>query len=414
MTFTALHRLLGRPPGDLSEELLDDAVAAGLAETEDLDWKSELPPIRELKQSDFPKDVAAMANASGGILVYGVKETQKKATGRCAIREVDELYERALRSAAITAISPPVFGLGVHHLGQPPNHALVVEVPATTDGPHLIYRNDLFGAPIRNDADTVWMKERQVEAMYRARFDARRHATEALDHLYDEAAAGRETRARAWFIAVAHPRIPNTPTSRPSRDDARKVFKAAEDYALFYASRGGIHPLENVDRLNPRPGLRRWNAVNTVTNDAHRWKEAWAAIHHDGSVTLAAAIGGHHQHNQRRLGGHVHSISIECAVADFMGMIRAVQEHADTSEYEVRVGIEWTGDSPIIIHTVRNDRIYDGASIPLAHYTPVTTTVLADAENLDYYWQVHDLAEDCINQGGIPDVQLIRPPDRDV
>jgi hypothetical protein len=44
---------------------------------------------------------------------------------------------------------------------------MVVVVPASTEGPHLIYRDDLFGAPIRNDADTEWMKERQIDAMYR-------------------------------------------------------------------------------------------------------------------------------------------------------------------------------------------------------------------------------------------------------
>lgn len=413
MTFTALHRLLGRPPGDLTDELLDDAVAAGLAETDDLDWKSVLPPIKGLTQTDFPKDVAAMANAGGGILVYGVEEDQKKATSRRDVGDFDERYERALRAAAISAISPPVFGLGVHRLGEPPSRALVMEVPATVDGPHLIYRNDLFGAPIRNDADTAWMKEREIEVMYRARFDARRHATEALDSLYDEAATGRDTRARAWFIAVAHPRIPLTPTTRPSRDDAREVFRTAEDHALFYANPDGVHPLASVDRRNPRPGLRRWNAVNTVTNDALRWKEAWVAIHHDGSVTLAAAIGGHHPHNQARPGGRVDSTSVECAVADFLGTIRAVQEHVGISEYEVRVGIEWTGKGPLIIHTVRNGHAHDGASIPLARYTPVTATVLADAENLDFYWQVHDLAEDCINQGGITGVQLIKPPERE-
>jgi len=53
-------------------------------------------------------------------------------------------------------------------------------VPAGADGPHLIYyTNEYFGAPIRDNADTVWMKERQTEAMYRARFDERRHAAEA-------------------------------------------------------------------------------------------------------------------------------------------------------------------------------------------------------------------------------------------
>lgn len=32
--------------------------------------------------------------------------------------------------------------------------------------------------------------------------------------------------------------------------------------ALTCAGRGGIHPLQNVDRDNRRPGLRRWVAVN--------------------------------------------------------------------------------------------------------------------------------------------------------
>ena len=29
---------------------------------------------------------------------------------------------------------------------------------------------------------------------------------------------------------------------------------------------------------------------------------------------------------------------------------------------------------------------------------------------LDYYWHVHDLAQDCVNQGGISNVLMIQPP----
>ena len=184
MNFTALHRALGLAPGPLTDELLDAAVSGGVAETNDLDWKSELPPAKGLPQTDFPKDIAAMANSGGGVIVYGVRESQKAATERVDVGELDEAYERSLRSAAITAISPPVFGLNVHRLGTEGNRAVVVEVPASLDGPHLIYKNDYFAAPVRNDSDTVWMKERQIEAMYRARFEERRHATEALDVLY--------------------------------------------------------------------------------------------------------------------------------------------------------------------------------------------------------------------------------------
>jgi hypothetical protein len=32
---------------------------------------------------------------------------------------------------------------------------------------------------------------------------------------------------------------------------------------------------------------------------------------------------------------------------------------------------------------------------------------------VDFYWHVHDLAEDCLNQGGVSNVQMIHPPARD-
>jgi hypothetical protein len=93
-------------------------------------------------------------------------------------------------------------------------------------------------------------------------------------------------------IAVAHPRIPGAHV-RPTRKEAQAIFKQAEKITLTYSNRNAIHPLENIDRLNPRPGLRRWGATNNATGESSRWREAWASVHHDGSVTLAAAVGGH-------------------------------------------------------------------------------------------------------------------------
>lgn len=414
MSFTALHRAVGAAPGPLTDDILDSAVAVGAVEANDLDWKSELPPAKGLPQTDFPKDVAAMANSGGGVIVFGVRESQKTATERVDVGEFDEAYERSLRSAAITAISPPVFGLNVHRLGAEGNRAVVVEIPASVDGPHLIYKNDYFGAPVRNDSDTVWMKERQIEAMYRARFDERRHATEALDALFGEASAGRESDKRAWLIAVAHPRVPRF-RDRLTRDGARGVLTKTVGLALTYAGRGGIHPLENVDRDNPRPGLRRWVAANTATGDRSTWREAWMSLHHDGSVTLAAAVGGHRMSSDEYYEGwQVESSAIECAIADLMALIRTTAEATDNDEYEVRVGIEWSGEQPLTILTRDNfGHTYDGVSIPLHRYTPVETTVNAVEPPLDYYWHVHDLAQDCVNQGGISNVLMIQPPERD-
>ncbi len=413
MTFTALHRLLGRPPELVTDELLDAAVADGVAETDDLDWKSALPPAKGLTTTDFPKDIAAMANGGGGVIVYGVRETDKSATERVDVGELDQTHERALRSAAITAISPPVFGLTVHRLESNGKRAVVVEVPASVDGPHLIYKGEYFGAPVRNDADTAWMKERQIEAMYRARFDERRHATEALDALFSEASAGRDTDQRAWLIGVAHPRIPRL-QHRLTPDQAREVLFNAGSLALTYAGRDGVHPLENVDRRNPRPGLRRWVAVNTATVEHSTWKESWVSIHHDGSVTVAAAIGRHRAEGGDLRGWQVTSSAIECGIADLMGLVRATAEVTDSDEYDLRVGIEWTGEQPLTILTQDNmGFIHDGVSTPLHRYTPVATTVNAMESAADFHWHVHDLAQDCVNQGGISYVRLINPPARE-
>ena len=397
----------------MTDDLLDAAVAAGVLEASDLDWKSELPPARGLAQTDFPKDVAAMANSGGGIIVYGVRELQKAATERVDAGELDEAYERSLRSAAITAISPPVFGLDVHRLGVEGNRAVVIEVPASVDGPHLIYKNEYFAAPVRNDSDTVWMKERQIEAMYRARFDDRRHAREALDALFSEAVAGRNTDKRAWLIAVAHPRIPRF-RDRLTQEDAREVLSEVVGLALTYAGRGGVHPLENVDRHNPRPGLRRWVAVNASTGERSIWKEAWASVHHDGSVTIAAAVGGHRMSSDGYFdGGQIESVAIECAIADFMALVRTVAEATDNDEYDVRLGIEWNSEQPLTILTKDNMGFtYDGVSTPLHRFTPVETTVNAAEPALDFYWHVHDFARDCVNQGGISNVLMIQPPQR--
>lgn len=70
-----------------------------------------------------------------------------------------------------------------------------------------MYRGEYFGAPIRVDADTAWMKARQIESMHLARFEEQRQAAQALDALYADADDGRDATAHAWTVALAHSRV---------------------------------------------------------------------------------------------------------------------------------------------------------------------------------------------------------------
>ena len=413
MPFTPLHRALGRSPGPWTDELLDAAIQAGARETDDLDWKGKLPPAKELTQSDFPKDVAAMANSGGGAIIFGVEESDRAATGRSDPGDHGEAYERALRSAAITAITPPIFGLKIHRLQGAGYPALVVEVPASVDGPHLIFKNHFFGAPVRNDADTVWMQERQIEEMYRARFNERRGSEEALSQLYEEAARGRDTNSRAWLIAVARPRLPVV-GRQLSRNEAISIFHEAEQYANELSPSDEPRPFRAMDLHNPRPGLRRWIASDILIGRGESsFDEAWGAIHRNGSTTIAAAVGGHPTGRDCILAGsEIPADVIELCIADFAGLVRATAEALGTMECDVRVGIEWTGADRLHIVTVGPfKRIHRGT--PIGHFMPVETTTSPATSSDAYRRDVYYLALDCLNQGGLASLNIIpgRPPE---
>lgn len=409
--FTAVHRVLGLPPGDLTDSMVDAVVKAQVAETDDLDFKRELPPTSNLSSTDFPKDIAAMANSGGGTIVYGVTDDQKKATGRQDTDALSEVHERTLRSAAVTAISPPVFGLDIVRLGEEGNRCVAVIVPPSVDGPHLIYKNDFFGAPIRNDADTVWMKEREIASQYRARFDAARHVTEVLDKIYAGTVEGCNISQRAWLIGVAHPRVTPSPLTRGDRELARKLYFTAIEHSLAFARNESVRPIANGDFQNPRPGLRRWIAPNKMTGNTSEWQSATSSIHLDGSVTLAAAVGAHRHRGGRYEGWRINSRVVEASVADLMGMIRAVGSAVGAVDYEVRIGIEWSGAEPLIFYYQEQPINIDTEAgvVPIHRFAPIEATVeVRDLDDESYLQQVRLLAEDAINQGGITDLQMIK------
>lgn len=413
MTFTPLHQAVGAQPGPITSEMLNELVARAVEEDDNLDFKRALPEQKTLAQSDLAKDIAAFANSGGGVLVFGMAEDSRRATGRVDVGEVSESYERTLRSVAVSHIHPPVFGLELSEVGGDGERALVVVVPASLDGPHLIYRNDYFGAPIRNHADTVWMRERQLEQMYRARFEARDRAAQTIDDLYGEAADGRSPSDRAWLFAVAAPRVPRA-GMRPDQAAIKSVVDAAMATARSVDD-NWVHPFKSVDYLNPRRGMRRWVLRNAKTSERSQWCEAWVSILDTGAVTIAMAVGGYPNFSNGNPvpGSEVYSKTIECCVLDLLSLIHAMGDHLGApAEYDLRLGIEWAGSDSLLITTVdqSNFRFTDN-SIPLARYTPLRTSIRSDFAGDDLQRQMYEIALDAVNQGGVQYPRLISSPD---
>lgn len=399
MTFTALHRALGERPGPFTDEMIDAAIAEGVRESAEIDWKSELPPVKALRTGEFPKDVAAMANGPGGVLVYGVKGVGKAAGRRVGTADLTEEYERAMFQAVFNRIEPPVFGLKVHAVGVGGRHVVVVEVPSSPDSPHLIARDsDYFGAPLRNDADTVWMRERQLEQAYRARFEERRRVTESLLALHAEAEESHPRDGnRSWFVGVARPQSPRTRETF-DKSEVQDILLLAAERTKAYAGYGGDHPITQVNRTDLRPGLRRWVAPSAASPKAwpsHR--EAWISIHHDGSVSVVAAVGARPPTQPR-----VDAAVIECAVADLMAVVRETAAASSDIAYDVRIGMSWSsGDALTIIGRNRGNRPDDSMSTPVLRFIPVEASVAVGSTDVDYLEFARQLALDCVNQGGV-------------
>jgi hypothetical protein len=94
-----------------------------------------------------------------------------------------------------------------------------------------------------------------------------------------------------------------------------------------------------------------------------------------------------------------------------MGMIRVVGRAIGAVDYEVRVGIEWTGGQPLTFY-YQEQRINldtEAGVTPIHRFTPVEATVeVRDLDDEGYLQQVRLIAEDAINQGGVTDLQLIK------
>lgn len=120
-------------PTTLAE--LETLIRDGVMEDLHREYKDSRA-IRKDAREEIAKDVSALANSDGGLIVYGMREKGHLPT------EVDEgvgapFTKEWLESAIMNGISPRLEGVRIHPIQRPEaRFVYVVEVPRSYRGPH--------------------------------------------------------------------------------------------------------------------------------------------------------------------------------------------------------------------------------------------------------------------------------------
>ncbi|BDZ43430.1 hypothetical protein GCM10025865_27290 [Paraoerskovia sediminicola] len=295
ITWSPLHAALGIVARRrLLATDITAAIDANIRELSGLDFKGERRND-EYAKAELAKDIAAMANTGGGMVVFGVGESGEGASKRLTdtpIELVDQA-EQQVRMILHQRVRPLILGLSVDfitHVSDQEKGYLLVLVPDSTDAPHFYERgNDAPpAAPRRHGSHTLNMSERELERAYRDRFARQSEMANALAHSFEGTVDRLAASAEVWAIAVSKP-LGSVPlgVELPGRNSAQQSVRDAT--TLDCETHEGNESRSILEDLetNPRQGLRRWVLRYRSETGRGTIGAPYAELHHDGTVVLA-------------------------------------------------------------------------------------------------------------------------------
>jgi hypothetical protein len=138
--------MINKPWNQITKEDVENLVADAVPESHTLDYKQEMPDESPKGKLDFLTDIAAFANASGGDLIFGIKERRiegkptaiPKGFTKLRIAGTWDEAKRRLEGLIRTGIEPKV-SVQINHFDDlPEGPVLVVRIPQSFAVPHMI------------------------------------------------------------------------------------------------------------------------------------------------------------------------------------------------------------------------------------------------------------------------------------
>jgi hypothetical protein len=279
-----LRAIFGAPLGEVEYEHIEALVPAQVSEAADLDFKEALYGNSAGDKHELCKDVAAMRNHRGGVIVLGVRDDNGAAVAVAGVAISDDEARRMRQIVAagtaphaefeIRSVAGPTEGSGFY---------LLVADPSPYR-PHAVVVNDGLRFPRRDGTTTRWLSEVEVADLYRDRF---RGQADQLDRL---ARIGGEARDRVapdgpWLVAAAVPNHAGSlsisfPGRRAIEEWARAEQTSTDFIDGFFEPPAAVMAGVGVERYT----------LTTHFDQGQRANHAYAECHTDGAAAAARIL----------------------------------------------------------------------------------------------------------------------------
>ena len=265
---------------------LDALVAQQVPESTDLDYKlrpyDDPKKPKDERNDELRKDVTALANAVGGVIVCGISDSDGLPGKLLGFTGSLDEHEGRVGSVIRSHIWPPLDGVDVVPVRDPGSGAgcLLIVVPASARAPHAVQPHadaEALKYARRVGRHTEWLSETQVADLYRARFTSALSQSDRSDKILDDLRAN--LRGRGWLLVALVPDQPGEFTV--SRDRLRAAEAWWDGRLLLDLFAGSDTGPANASAGPRRIVLARPDGKSSVPTGVY------GELHDDGACGIA-------------------------------------------------------------------------------------------------------------------------------
>lgn len=207
-----LRPLLGEDLDEVTVESLRKLI--GMREDRDLEFKRERYGTGDGQRKEAAYDIAALANASGGVIVIGMREDGSGVAEELSPHGEAGEFGAWLHQVVAARVSPAV-RVNCRSLSTPEGFVHIVCVEPSTRKPHAVHvGDDALRYPVRSGTTKRYLVESEVADMYARRYSTQLSVDEKIAGLHSTArsltTAGGERGNVAWLALSCVPSSPGS------------------------------------------------------------------------------------------------------------------------------------------------------------------------------------------------------------